>query len=225
MNPTLKTILVAVLALGVLAGGYQLLGKQSDQQSDLPAASQTTTNPAEPTPGESSTLLSPNLALAEPYQQLTLLRTGTPAPAFSTTSASGAPVSLDQYVDQKKRLVMVFYQGSFCSVCGAQLEGIQAALGTIRGLGADVLAVSADGPADARKTSGQHGLDFAVVPDRDHKLISAFGVANHAKGGIAYPAVYILEPSGTVGLAYADPHGQRLQASQIIEWLKAHPVR
>jgi thioredoxin-dependent peroxiredoxin len=225
MKPELKTLIVALLAVGVMAGGFQLLGPK---EAATTASSSSSTSPVSSVSPATATgvgsVATPNLKAADAYQQLSLLKPGTPAPDFKATAANGKPVALQDFAG-KKNVVMVFYQGSFCSVCGAQLEGIQSELGKIEALGAEVLAVSADRPADAQKTVGEHGLSFNVLPDTDRKLINSFGVANHAKGGIAYPVVYVVDPGGKVAMAYASPDGTRMQADQIIDWLKAHPVK
>ncbi len=154
------------------------------------------------------------------FERLTLIRKGFLAPNFKTTDATGAPVSLEQYTG-KHGLVVVFYQGEFCSVCAAQLAGIQAKLSEFKAKGVHVIAVSADAKAGALKRKGESGLTFPVVPDPQHKLINAFGVTNHTRENIAYPTVYFIDKKGRVADTFADAQMQRLQAPDILKRIDA----
>lgn len=160
-----------------------------------------------------------NMALINPHEQLALLEKGTLAPHFEATDANGDKVALADYLG-KEAVVMVFYQGHFCSVCASQLEGIQAKLQAFEALPAKVIAVSADTPEMARATVGEHGLNFPVIPDPQRQLIEQFGVANRAKANIAYPSVYVIGKNGRVQLAFADEAGRRMQADELLKALK-----
>ena len=154
------------------------------------------------------------------FERLTLLHKGNLAPNFKTLDATGKPVSLEQYIG-KHGLVVVFYQGEFCSVCAAQLAGVQAKLSEFKEKGVRVIAVSADEKAGALKRKGESGLTFPIVPDPQHKLISAFGATNHTRGNIAYPTVYFIDKTGKVADVFADEQMQRLQAPDMLKRIDA----
>ncbi len=155
---------------------------------------------------------------SDPYLFINLLAVGSKAPAIETVNSDGDVIKLSDYTG-KKQVVLVFYQGDFCSVCGRQLAGIQANYSSFTAKDTEVLAVSADGEDSAAKTKGERGLSFQVVPDPDHKVIKAFGVSNISRKGIAWPAVYVVAKDGTIKDAFADPNMTRLQADQILERL------
>jgi peroxiredoxin len=154
------------------------------------------------------------------YERLTLINRGNLAPDFKTIDAKGKMVGLSNLIGTHG-LVVVFYQGVFCSVCANQLAGIQASLAAFKARKVHVLAVSADDKPDALKRMGESGLTFPVIPDPQRKLINAFGVTNHARGNIAYPTVYFIDKQGKVADTFADPQMARLQAPEIIKKIDA----
>ncbi len=159
--------------------------------------------------------LSPVLTQADAFEFLDLIPVGKKAPAFTAQTAEGKPIRLADYKG-KKNLVLVFYQGSFCSVCGHQLTNIQENLSYYRAQDAEIIAISADDPAHALSSVGEHGLTFPVVPDPEKKLIKLFGVSNISKKGIAWPSLYVLDKQGTVRLAFANAEGKRLHSDEIL---------
>jgi peroxiredoxin len=160
---------------------------------------------------------SPNVQTLDPYAQLHLLATHTLVPSKPFVSVQGEEINLVN--DKGLSHVLVFYQGHFCGVCGAQLEAFQAKLADFDKQKIKLVAISADDAELAGQTVGERGLGFAVVPDPDHELIEAFGVANRLRDNIAYPTVYVVKPSGQVSLAFADPQGRRLQAEEVLAFL------
>lgn len=174
-------------------------------------------NPSTASQPESGTqvALSPDLRQADPYQFLDPIPVGKKAPNFSVKTAEGKTISLAQYKG-KKNLVMVFYQGSFCPVCGAQLTNIQQHLGDFKKQDAEVIAVSADDAVHAMSTVGEHGLTFPVVPDQSKSLIKQFGVGNISKRGIAWPALYVIDKNGVVKLNFANAEGHRMHSNEIL---------
>lgn len=158
--------------------------------------------------------LTPNLAQTDAYEFLDPVSAGHKAPNFTTRTVDGKPLRL---VDFKgKNLVMVFYQGSFCSVCGAQLSNLQSHLADFKAQNAAIVAVSADDVAHAKETIGMHGLGFPVIPDTQKKLIHAFGVGNISKQGLAWPAVFVIDKQGIVRLGYASADGHRMHSNEIL---------
>lgn len=161
---------------------------------------------------------SPDLRQVNPYEFLAMIPEGGKAPAFQLKAVGGELVDTTKIPG--KYLVMIFFQGSFCPVCGHQLETYQQQLDTLKQLGASVVAISHDDNKESLKTVAEHGLTYPVVADPKQELIKTYGVANVVKAGLAYPTVYVLEKSGTVKLAYAHPEGERLEAPKLIQFLK-----
>jgi peroxiredoxin len=215
----IQASLLAVGALSLLTIGfvYALSVTPSPAlQPKAPSPGQTTASggstPVASKPVES---LSPILTQADAFEFLDLIPVGKKAPAFTAQSAEGKPIRLADFKG-KKNLVLVFYQGSFCSVCGHQLSNIQENLSYYRAQDAEILAISADDRAHALTSVGEHGLTFPVIPDPDKKLIKLFGVANISKKSIAWPSLYVLDKQGTVRLAFANAEGKRLHSDEIL---------
>ena len=165
---------------------------------------------------------SPVVANVDAYEYLDLVPVGHAAPNFVAKTAEGKPIQLKDFKG-KKNVVMIFYQGSFCSVCAAQLSNVQKHITDYQKQDAEVLAISSDKPANAMKSVGENGLSFPVIPDSDLKIIKAYGTANigkHLDGhNIAWPVVYVVDKQGMVRVAYADAHGNRLHSSDILPYL------
>ena len=187
--------------------------------------------PTEPAPTEQAPSAEPAAVAASSFSQagqandsgfgaLTLLKPGTWAPNFTAKDATGHPVSLGQFKG-KRHVIIAFYQGVFCSVCAHQLESVQAQLATFKQHGIEVLAVSADEPADALKRQAESGLSFSVIADPQRKVIEAFGVANRTRHNIAYPTVYFINKEGKVAFAFADAMMMRMEAGQMLQKAKA----
>src|SRR6266567_1477472 len=58
--------------------------------------------------------------------------------------------------------VILFYRGSWCPYCNAQLRAFQRSLGRLTGLGIVVAALSVDDEATTQELITKHGLRFPV---------------------------------------------------------------
>jgi len=206
---SIKAIVSGVIVVGMLASS--LVGLWALNQQDDSANKQAATQPLA---AQAST---PNLQQLDPYQQLHLLVNNTFVPAKPLISVQGEQVNLIN--DKGTSHVVIFYQGHFCSVCGSQLEAFQAKLEAFTKENVKLVAISADDAKLAEQTVGELGLGFAVIPDPDHEMIEAFGVANRVRDNIAYPSVYVVKPNGRIKLAFADAQGRRLQADEVLAFL------
>lgn len=159
--------------------------------------------------------LSPDLTKVDAFAFLDPVPVGKKAPYFSAKTAEGKPIRLSDFKG-KKNLVLVFYQGSFCSVCAAQLANIQSHLSDFNAQDAEVIAISADDATHAMKSVGENGLTFHVVPDADKSIIQKFGVANVSKKGIAWPSLFVVDKKGIVQLNFANREGHRMHSNEIL---------
>jgi len=210
-----------VLAFGMVAisivAALSTTSPQSGATARTPDALHQQEKPIAPTPAEEDSVvaLSPDLTKTDGYEFLDLIPVGKKAPNFSTKTADGKTISLSDF-QGKKNVVLVFYQGSFCSVCGAQLTNLQKHLSDFKKQDTEIIAISADDATHAAQTMGEHGLSYQVVPDQSKKLIKLFGVGNVSRKGIAWPSLYIVDKKGTVKLSYASPEGHRLHSNEIL---------
>jgi peroxiredoxin len=209
MNRRISVILITVLGLGSIWGVVQMAPQQP---SGMPvqAASSGSNAPVS---------VSPNLQMTEASQFLDPIPVGRKVPDFTLQNATtGKPFKLST-LRGKKNVVMVFYQGSFCPVCGKQLENLQRHLTDFNQQNTEVVAISGDALTSAQKTVGEHGLSFNVLSDPGHKVIKLFGVANITRGGIAWPSSFVVDKQGVVRLSVADPSGKRLHSNGLLPTL------
>jgi peroxiredoxin len=203
--------LVVVFLMAVLGIVYALSTHPSSTKADNVGVAV----PQAPPPPAAEVSLSPDLKHTDAYELLDPVPVGKAAPNFSVKTAEGKPIQLNSFKG-KKNVVLVFYQGSFCTVCGAQLTNLQSHLSDFRNQDAEIIAISADDEQHAMQSVGEHGLTFNVVPDQGKKLIKQFGVANVSKDGIAWPSMFVVDKKGIIRLSYADRDGHRLHSNEVL---------
>lgn len=227
MKSQLSVAIVAVLLL-VSVGVVWNLGHTSPAPksaiatlataSDVPAGTVAETatphETIEITKEEFDNALKPDPKKTDPYQFLHPVAVGAPAPDFSVKDANGDLIKLSDFKG-KNNVVLIFYQGHFCAICGKQLNNIQMHIQDFREQDAVVLAVSADDFNHAQMTLGERGLSFHIIPDPNKKLIDLYGVHNTAKN-IAWPSAYVIDKKGKVQLSYASKDGHRLHSSDFL---------
>ncbi|MEB3286648.1 MAG: peroxiredoxin family protein [Vampirovibrionales bacterium] len=155
---------------------------------------------------------------SNPYLSLRIPKPGSVAPGIQVKTAEGTTLTLTQYKG-KKNVVLVFYQGHFCSVCAHQLANLQSHYGDFKLQEAEIIAISADSQYLALRTQGELGLSFPVVPDSAKSIIARYGVANVAKQGIAWPSAFIIDKQGKLRFSYADSRGHRLHSNELLSQL------
>lgn len=91
---------------------------------------------------------------------------------------------------------------------------------TIRAAGAELAAISVDAPEKSEALREQLGLSFTILCDTERLVVREWGVYNaREKGGIARPAVFILDPGRFVRCASVDEVASRVPASEIVRAL------
>jgi peroxiredoxin len=60
-------------------------------------------------------------------------------------------------------LVLTFYRGIWCLYCNFDLQALEAARPLIEALGATLIAISQQTPANSRKSQRQNGLGFPIL--------------------------------------------------------------
>ena len=100
----------------------------------------------------------------------------------------------------------------------------------IQSAGASVVAVSVDAPNKSEALRVHLALPFPILCDTQRRVVRDWGIYNsREKGGIAKPAVFIIDPSQVVSYASVDAVAIRVPAAEIVSLLqniaKAQPVR
>jgi peroxiredoxin len=95
--------------------------------------------------------------------------------------------------------VILFYRGSWCPYCNAQLRAFQRALDRLTGLGVLVAALSVDGEAATRQLNARHGLQFPVGHSADARAIAAATGAMVNDDPVYLQSTgFVLDPGGRV---------------------------
>jgi peroxiredoxin len=103
------------------------------------------------------------------------LKAGDRAPTFTLNDPDGQPVSSAELL-RRGPLVISFYRGVWCPYCNMELQALQQALPEFAALGASLLAISPQLPANSRKSQRQNALSFPILSDRNNDVAAAFGL-------------------------------------------------
>ncbi|MBU2515666.1 peroxiredoxin family protein [bacterium] len=84
-----------------------------------------------------------------------------------------------------------------------------------------IFALSADTTKQSIALSQELGLPFQLLCDTDKKVMSRYHLLNQNEhGGIAYPAIFLIKPSGIIGYRSLDRTAQRVNLSEILGYVK-----
>ncbi|SFG06569.1 peroxiredoxin-like family protein [Neptunomonas qingdaonensis] len=168
---------------------------------------------------------------------------GEKVPDFVLPNQQGKLTSLVDLL-AKGPLVVTFYRGSWCPYCNLQLRALQARLGEIHALGAELVAISPQVPDGSMKKNEISEMDFVVLSDQDAKVASLYGVAwkvpeylvehmrvdrqldlgaiNNGNGSVLpIPATFVIGRDGVVTWRYVDvDYRTRSEPNDIIEALQ-----
>jgi peroxiredoxin len=91
----------------------------------------------------------------------------------------------------------------------------------IRANGANVVAASVDAPAKSQSLRLDLNLPFLILCDTERRVAKDWDIYNpREKGGIAKPAVFVIDPDHTVRFASVDSVATRVPASEIMRVLE-----
>jgi peroxiredoxin len=91
----------------------------------------------------------------------------------------------------------------------------------IRAAGASVVAISVDAPEKSEALRVHLSLPFPILCDTEHRVVKDWGIYNSGeKGGIAKPAVFIIDSSRIVRYASVDTVVRRVPAAEIVSLMQ-----
>jgi len=106
---------------------------------------------------------------------------GKAAPNFQARDHTGKPWKLSDHLADGP-VVLIFYFGYHCDHCVGQLFAVHEDIQLFRELGAQVVAVSADAPADTQARFRQYGaFAFPVLSDPGYPVARAYGMLEPPK--------------------------------------------
>ena len=158
------------------------------------------------------------------------LRAGAKFPDLTLANARGGQTRIYDVL-ARGPLVVTFYRGGWCPYCNLELRAYQSALGDIRALGAELIAISPEAPDHTLSTAEKNDLEFEILSDANGTLEDALGIRFDLSGPIVslykrfghdlpahngdgrwslpVPATYVLDRDGRIVLAFVDPDYRR----------------
>ena len=134
-----------------------------------------------------------------------MLTVGDTAPSFTLTAQDKSIFSSDEH--SGKRMVVVFYPAAFTGVCTEEMCTFNDLMADLENAGCTVVGISVDAPFSNAAFAESNGIGFPLLSDVHRSVINDFGVAYHdfsIKGyTVATRSVFVIEPDGTVGYAWA----------------------
>ncbi|MEI8398464.1 MAG: peroxiredoxin [Ilumatobacteraceae bacterium] len=120
------------------------------------------------------------------------------APDFTLPATGGKSVTLSSFRGQP--VVLVFYPGDDTPVCTKQLNSYNNELSAFEGVGAQVLAVSAQDIASHEQFSSKHGFAFPLLADTDKAVASLYGTVGPL--GFSRRSVFVINAAGAITYAH-----------------------
>jgi peroxiredoxin len=91
-----------------------------------------------------------------------------------------------------------------------------------RAAGAEVVAISVDDEARSEPCARELGLKFPLLSDTRRETISAYGVLNRGeKGGIAFPAVFVIDRNRIVRYRMLEEMASRIDVDDLVKLVRA----
>jgi peroxiredoxin len=158
---------------------------------------------------------------------MTALHNGDPFPALSLAAVGGRRISLPDDLAGSWGVVL-FYRGSWCPYCVAQLAAFARAADTLGEIGIRVVALSVDDATTTAALVGKLRLGFPVGYGADADAIAAAtGAYVNDAPRYLHSTGFILDPEGTVRLAvYSSGAIGRLvpeDVGRLVRYLISHP--
>ena len=131
----------------------------------------------------------------------TLLHPGGQFPALTVALPGGGTLRLPDDLAGHFGVIL-FYRGSWCPYCNAQLSAFQHSLDRLADISAQVAALSVDDEATTQDLIARHGLRFPVGHSADARAIAAATGAFVNDGPVYLQSTgFVLDPGGRVAVS------------------------
>ena len=126
---------------------------------------------------------------------------GSKAPDFTLPDPTLNMKSLQDF--RGKKVVLAFFPAAMSPVCTKEMCSFRDSFAELSQAGAQVVAVSIDGPFANKQFTQMHGLNFPVLSDYARDAVRKYGVVMqdllHVKQyNAAKRSVFVIDPNGTV---------------------------
>lgn len=130
-----------------------------------------------------------------------LLSPGDAFPSLTLARAGGGLLRLPDDVSGQFGVVL-FYRGSWCPYCNAQLRAFQRAKDDFAELAAGIVALSVDDEPTTKELIAKHNITFPIGHSANAKAVAAAtGAFVDPDGGYLQSTGFILNPTGHVILS------------------------
>ncbi|MFQ5921062.1 MAG: redoxin domain-containing protein [Nitrososphaerales archaeon] len=126
---------------------------------------------------------------------------GAQAPDFTLPDPNLNMTSLSDFAGRK--VVLAFFPAAMSPVCTREMCSFRDSFAELSEAGAQVVAVSIDGPFANKQFTEMHSLNFPVLSDYSRDAVKKYGVVMpdllHVKGyKAAKRSVFVIDPTGLV---------------------------
>jgi peroxiredoxin len=133
--------------------------------------------------------------------QTNLLHPGDRFPALTVALPGGRTLRLPDDLAGHFGVIL-FYRGSWCPYCNAQLRAFQRSLDRVADLGVEVAALSVDDETATQALIAKHGLRFPVGHSADASAVAAAtGAFVHDDPRYLQSTGFVLDPGGRVAVS------------------------
>ncbi|MDB4874301.1 MAG: Alkyl hydroperoxide reductase subunit C-like protein [Gemmatimonadetes bacterium] len=156
---------------------------------------------------------------SDPIQRASgILPAGTPAPNFALNSTPDQTVRLSEL--RSRPVILAFYPADWSPVCGDQLALYNEILPEFREYGAELVAVSVDGPWCHAAFARDRKLRFPLLSDFEPKgAVSRLYGAYRDEDGYSERALFVIDADGVIRWSYRSPVGVNPGADGILKAL------
>jgi peroxiredoxin Q/BCP len=133
------------------------------------------------------------------------LSLGDKAPAFTLPDATGARVSLTDFVGRS--FLLYAYPAAMTPGCTTQACDFRDNLSAFANAGLDVVGISPDAPEKLAEFAAAEGLPFTLLSDPDHRVLAKYGAWGEKKlyGKVVTGVIrstFVISPSGKIENAF-----------------------
>lgn len=149
------------------------------------------------------------------------IQPGDQVPPFTLTNQHGEQVDIEKYFDAP--FVLYFYPKDDSPGCTAEACSFRDSYEDLRGLGAEVIGVSADSPESHLAFARKFDLPFVLLSDPGNDVRKKFGVPGSLFGLLPGRVTYVVGQGGTVQHVFNSQLNVREHVKVAIEELKEKP--
>ncbi|TPN83398.1 peroxiredoxin-like family protein [Aquimarina algicola] len=157
--------------------------------------------------------------------QAKALNIGDTIPNTSLKDINNNSINLRDFV-KDQFLILNFYRGGWCPYCNLELRAYEELRTDFQKIGGDIIAISAESPVYATKTSKKNDITYPILTDIEGKLAKEIGISfelnnnlkreytnfgidlqefhNSYKSELSVPAIYVVDRNLKILMAYIE---------------------